>query len=71
MHVQNINEREQICRSCPIFKSSNNTCNPKLWLNPDTNEVSISPKSGFIRGCGCAVMIKMRNFSNHCIAGKW
>ena len=71
MHVQSIEERERICRTCPIFKSSNETCNPNLWLNPDTNEVSLIPKAGFIRGCNCHVFIKMRNLSNHCIAGKW
>ena len=71
MHVQNIDERKKICESCPIFNSSMGTCNSKLWLNPNTNEVSITAKSGFIRGCGCHVYIKMRNLLNHCIAGKW
>jgi len=46
-------------------------CNPKLWLNPDTNEVSSFAKPGFIRGCGCHILIKMRNLNNHCVAGKW
>ena len=46
-------------------------CNPKLWINPDTNDVSTSPKAGYIRGCGCHVLIKMRNLSAHCVAGKW
>ena len=56
---------------CPIYSSFNQKCNPKLWINPDTNEVSTFPKAGFIRGCGCHVLIKMRNLHNHCIAGKW
>jgi len=64
-----IKEREQICRSCPIF--SNKKCNPKLWLNPNTNQVSTYPKAGYIRGCGCFVLQKLRNLANHCVAGKW
>ena len=38
---------------------------------PITNEVSTEAKAGFIRGCGCHILIKMRNRTNHCIAGKW
>lgn len=71
MRELNIEKRKEICETCPIFKPSNKTCNPNLWINPDTDEVSTYSKTGFIRGCGCAVMIKMRNVSNHCIAGKW
>lgn len=71
MHVQNIKEREEICNKCPIYNLRNETCNPKLWINPDTNEVSITAKSGFIRGCGCLIKTKMRNLNNHCVAGKW
>ena len=71
MHVQNIEERKKICLACPIYSSAKQKCNPKLWLNPDTNEVSTSSKAGFIKGCGCHILIKMRNLHNHCIAGKW
>ena len=71
MHVQNIEERRNICNECPIYNPSRGTCNPKLWVNPDTNEVSTTPKSGFIRGCGCIVSVKMKNMTNHCVAGKW
>ena len=69
MKEYNTDERLSICRKCPIY--SNGNCNPKLYLNPDTNEVSITPKSGYIRGCGCYVLVKARNQYNHCIAGKW
>ena len=68
MHVQNIEERKKICFMCPIYEASRQRCNPKLWINPDTNEVSIIPKAGFIRGCGCFIMVKMKNLNNHCIA---
>lgn len=71
MNVQNIEERRKICYACPIFAPARGICNPKLWINPETDEVSTSPKAGYIRGCNCAVLIKMRNLSNHCIAGKW
>ena len=71
MHVQNIEERKNICFMCPIYDARKQRCNPKLWINPDTNEVSITPKAGFIRGCGCFIMVKMKNLNNHCIAGKW
>ena len=71
MHVQSIEEREEICKKCPILEPYRRVCNPKLYLNPDTNEVSTTPKAGFIRGCNCAVFIKMKNLNNHCVAGKW
>ena len=71
MHVQNIEEREAICKKCPIFSPMRAICNPKLYLNPETNDVSTSAKVGYIRGCGCHVLIKMRNLSNHCVAEKW
>ena len=51
-------DREEICRECPIFNPTNITCNPKLWLNPDTNDVSTHAKSGYIRGCGCKLKFK-------------
>ena len=71
MHEQSINERREICKKCPIYSPVLGLCNPKLWLNPETNEVSTSAKAGYIRGCGCHILIKMRNLNNHCVAGKW
>lgn len=69
MHVQNIKTRKEICEACPIYNKG--ICNPKLYINPDTNDVSASSKPGYIKGCGCHVLIKMKNLSNHCIANKW
>lgn len=63
--------REQICKNCPIFSPINNRCNPKLWVNPNTNEVSTFAKPGFIRGCGCYLEMKWKSQNSHCIAGKW
>ena len=71
MHVQNIEQRKEICLKCPIYSSFTQKCNPKLWINPDTDDVSTKPKAGYIRGCNCHVLIKLRNLNNHCVAGKW
>ena len=65
-----INKRLEICKDCPIY-TTDGRCNPKLWLNPDTNEVSTYQRSGYIRGCNCLISVKARNPINHCVAGKW
>jgi hypothetical protein len=70
MKESNIEERLAICKKCPIF-TIDGRCNSKLWLNPDTNEVSTYAKIGYIRGCNCIIKVKARNPYNHCIAGKW
>jgi hypothetical protein len=66
----NIDERLAICKKCPIF-TLDGRCNSKLWLNPNTDEVSTHAKIGYVRGCNCIIKVKARNFNNHCIAGKW
>lgn len=71
MNESIIEERKNICRKCPIFSPSNGKCNPSLWLDPETNQVSTHPKSGYIRGCGCTLAFKWPNAHNHCNAGKW
>lgn len=71
MKELNINERLAICKRCPIFNPNTERCNSKLWINPDTDDISTYPKSGYIRGCNCIVTIKAKNMNNHCIAGKW
>ena len=71
MQEQSIEKRKEICLSCPIYSPSRKICNPKLWINPDNDDVSTHPKSGYIRGCGCAVLVKMKNMALHCIANKW
>ena len=71
MSVLNIDKRKEICKRCPIYKPSNDSCNSNLWINPDTNEVSTTSKPGYVRGCGCIISVKSRNITNHCIAGKW
>ena len=71
MNASYIDERMEICENCPIYSSVRGLCNPKLYLNPDTNDVSTTYKPGYIRGCGCFIKFKMKNRNNHCIAGKW
>lgn len=71
MQELNIEQRMEICESCPIYSPVKAQCNPRLYLNPDTDDVSTTAKPGYIRGCGCYVKVKMRNKNNHCIAGKW
>jgi len=64
--------RMKICRKCPIFKNIlGGICNSKLWLNPETNEVSGKPKDGFVRGCNCRMVAKTRVPTAVCVAGKW
>lgn len=46
-------------------------CNSKLWLNPDTNEVSLTAKDGFVQGCGCRLLAKTTLPNAKCVAGKW
>ena len=53
-----IEEREKICKKCPICDLDNWICNAKLYLNPETNDVSIIPKEGYIKGCGCILKYK-------------
>lgn len=64
-------ERIDICRKCPICDLENWICNSKLYLNPETNDISAGPKKGYIKGCGCALEIKIPNKNRHCPANKW
>lgn len=67
--------RLAICRECPLFNAHHPIkgmeCNPKLWLDPLTEESSESYKEGMIRGCGCRLAAKTRVEEAHCPVGKW
>lgn len=69
MKELNTNERLAICHKCPIYNQGR--CNSKLWINPDTDEISTYARIGFIRGCNCLIGVKAKNPLNHCVAGKW
>ena len=66
-----VSERTQICEMCPIYEASANICNATLYLNPETNDVSIYPKEGYIKGCGCHLKWKIANKKSKCPVGKW
>jgi len=75
--ILNINKdisekRMKICYSCPIFSNKlGGICNSKLYLNPNTGDVSTTQKPGYIRGCGCRCLAKTRLATAKCVAGKW
>ena len=63
-----------ICKRCPLYKKSlilGEVCNSKLWYNPDTKDVSLKQKDGYIKGCGCRLQAKTRVANQTCPAGKW
>lgn len=61
--------RTSICNSCPL--KSGNTCNTKKFINPETFEVSLVKKEGFVKGCGCRLSAKQKSPSSKCPAGFW
>lgn len=67
--------RLAICKNCPLFNPDHPIkgleCNPKLWLNPDTGEVSESYQEGMKNGCGCRLAAKTRVDDAKCPLGKW
>lgn len=71
MTLEEIEERFEICRRCPICNQEDAICNGHLYLNPKNNDISISPKEGYIKGCGCLLEKKIPNEKKHCPAGKW
>lgn len=66
-----IEERTKICGRCAICDVGAWVCKGSLYVNPDTNGVSIEPKEGYIKGCGCVLARKIPNKSKKCPAGKW
>lgn len=65
-------ERMEICRRCPLYLDKmGGICNSRLFLNPQTDEVSTSKKLGYIKGCGCRLKAKTALNHSHCVANKW
>lgn len=62
-------ERLEICKKCPLYKDG--VCNHKLFLNPQTNDVSVKPKAGYFQGCNCVLKFKVRSLASKCPARKW
>lgn len=64
--------RQEICKQCPIYSSRmGGLCNDKLWLDPETGDVSLKHKDGYVRGCGCRIPAKTTLPNAKCVAGKW
>lgn len=67
-------KRITICKKCKLLtqtKIFGEVCNSKIYLNPNTDEISSEPKLGFKRGCGCVIGSKTRVRESHCPLGKW
>lgn len=65
-------KRMEICRSCPLFKDSfGGICNPNLFMNPETLEVSEYKRNGFKSGCGCRLKAKTTLKYAHCPLNRW
>ena len=64
--------RLQICYKCPLYSPKfGGICNSKLWLNPNTGDVSTEKKEGYINGCSCRLQAKTRLTNAKCPVGKW
>ena len=64
--------RMEICRKCPLYRDIlGGQCNPNLWLNPETNEISNRRTVNYIKGCGCRLRAKTRLENESCPAKKW
>ena len=66
--------RIKICRECKLLKIDSifgEICNKKLWINPKTDEISDTKKSGFIHGCGCNLNSATRVAEHKCPIKKW
>lgn len=65
-------ERLKICYSCPLYSAKfGGMCNNRLWLNPDTGDISIDEKYGYKRGCGCRLLAKTKVPEASCPLKKW
>ena len=66
--------RIKICRGCKLLRKDGafgEVCNSRLYLNPETDEISKRNKPGFLQGCGCVLGSKTRVESAHCPTNKW
>ena len=63
--------RLKICEHCGIYDLERKLCNGDLYINPETNDVSIKPKVGYVKGCSCYIPRKVLNAQAKCPAGKW
>lgn len=71
LNINMIEERIAICKVCAIYNAAQEKCSNILYLNPENNDVSLTPKDGYIKGCGCYIPTKVKRETNHCPAHKW
>lgn len=70
-------KRKPICDSCKlktkidILGKQIELCNPNIYLNPTTDEISDTYKDGFYKGCGCRLEASTRVKDKVCPTGKW
>lgn len=67
-------DRMTVCRNCKLRKVDSifgEMCNSRLYLNPNTDEISKTRKAGSKRGCGCVLRAKTRVKTSKCPLGKW
>lgn len=65
-------ERLKICQMCPLLLNKlGGICNSKLWLNPNTGQISTTAKDGYKNGCGCRIQAKTALPNAKCPLGKW
>ena len=43
-------KRIEICHRCGIYNLELKTCDGGLFINPETNKVSTTPKEGYVKG---------------------
>lgn len=63
--------RFRICEQCGIYDQDRKICNGSLYINPKTNDVSLTQKVGYVKGCNCYIPRKVLNATAKCPAGKW
>lgn len=66
-------ERMKICKKCPLYvvRFETELCNSKLFMDPQTDDISLEPEVGYIKGCGCRLKAKTTLPNEECPAGKW
>lgn len=67
-------ERLKICETCKLMTmdpTRGPRCDSTKYMNPQTGEISRTPKSGWIHGCNCFLRYKTRDPNAKCVAGKW
>lgn len=72
LNVNMSDRRTLICNQCPLkINTLGGICNSKVWLNPETGDISMTPKDGYKNGCGCRLKAKTTLANAVCPVGKW